>query len=200
MATLLRSSASLSDSIDVLGDIRQPDCNLAIWERHAPIAPSLLDLNGARDVRFQTRLDRMAADLSSQMKAAGFRDGAEWEALRADVIMLAEAYCRLLQMNACEVRLEIVTTDSCRKWHSDYVKARLITTYCGSGTQWLNSADAERVRDGQEPNRIGQMRAGDVGLFKGKLASETPAIHRSPPIAGTGETRLLLVLNPIEAV
>lgn len=36
----------------------------------------------------------------------------------------------------------------------------------------------------------------DVGLFKGKLATDRPAMHRSPPIAGTGAVRLLLVLNP----
>ena len=42
------------------------------------------------------------------------------------------------------------------------------------------------------------MSPGDAGIFKGKIATDTPAIHRSPPIAGTGEKRLLLVLNPVE--
>jgi hypothetical protein len=49
---------------------------------------------------------------------------------------------------------------------------------------------------GNEPERINTMAAGDVGLFKGRHWTEAPAIHRSPPIAETGETRLLLVLDP----
>jgi hypothetical protein len=34
-------------------------------------------------------------------------------------------------------------------------------------------------------------------MFKGHgWAPEAPIIHRSPPIAGTGQQRLVLVLNP----
>ncbi|MFN3864958.1 MAG: DUF1826 domain-containing protein, partial [Erythrobacter sp.] len=51
---------------------------------------------------------------------------------------------------------------------------------------------------GQEPRRINRMNTFDVGLFKGKLASDRPAIHRSPPIAATRARRLLLVLNPMQ--
>ncbi|KWV92041.1 hypothetical protein AUC45_12885 [Erythrobacter sp. YT30] len=111
---------------------------------------------------------------------------------------MADHYCAILDLGEVEVRLEVVTTNSCRKWHADYVKARLITTYVGSGTQWLTQADADRVKGGEEPQWINSMSPGDVGMFKGKLATDTPAIHRSPPIAGTGEKRLLLVLNPPE--
>jgi hypothetical protein len=46
---------------------------------------------------------------------------------------------------------------------------------------------------------IGQMQPGQVGLFKGRLAVAEPAVlHRSPPIAGTGQRRLLLVLDPCD--
>jgi len=58
------------------------------------------------------------------------------------------------------------------------------------------AADADRVAAGDSPHRINRMEAFDVGLFKGKLATDRPAIHRSPPIAGTGAARLLMVLNP----
>ena len=95
-----------------------------------------------------------------------------------------------------ELRLEVVRTDSCRKFHADYVSARLITTYVGAGTDWLDDAEAAHLAASGEPRRINRMAAFDVGLFKGKLATERPAIHRSPPIAGTGAKRLLLVLNP----
>ncbi|MCZ4269037.1 DUF1826 domain-containing protein, partial [Rhodobacteraceae bacterium G21628-S1] len=38
-------------------------------------------------------------------------------------------------------------------------------------------------------------------ILRGTRWPETPVsgvLHRSPPIAGTGETRLLLVLDPID--
>ena len=72
-----------------------------------------------------------------------------------------------------------------------------ITTYVGEGTDWLDDADAARVAAGGTPQRVGRLAPFDVGIFKGKLATDRPAIHRSPPIAGTaGGARLLLVLNP----
>ena len=94
------------------------------------------------------------------------------------------------------MRLAIVTTDSCRKFHADYVKARLITTYVGTGTQWIEGADVARVAKGAEPSRINTLNACDVGLFKGKMWTQSPAIHRSPPIEDSGERRLTLVLDP----
>jgi hypothetical protein len=42
------------------------------------------------------------------------------------------------------------------------------------------------------------MAIGEVGIFKGRLWAEEPSIlHRSPPIAASGERRLLLVLDPL---
>jgi hypothetical protein len=38
----------------------------------------------------------------------------------------------------------------------------------------------------------------EVGIFKGRHAGNAcvhPPVHRSPPIAGTGTTRLLLCIN-----
>lgn len=38
------------------------------------------------------------------------------------------------------------------------------------------------------------MAAGEVALFKGRrLLPDPPLLHRSPPLAGRAETRLLLV-------
>lgn len=151
-----------------------------------------------RDVRFQVALKLLSQSLQDKLDDARFADTAERDELIADIAVLANHFCAILGLAELEVRLEVVTTNSCRKWHADYVKARLITTYIGSGTQWLCQQDADRVKLGDEPQRINSMSPGDVGIFKGKLATDTPAIHRSPPIDGTGEKRLLLALNPPE--
>ncbi|XUU61549.1 DUF1826 domain-containing protein [Erythrobacter sp. HA6-11] len=198
MTVFAPSAARQSSSPDVFADVLTPECNLAIWER--PVLPDAGSiLNGApRDIRLVTKLDVLSARFAKELDNANFTRTAARDAFAADVEYLAEEYCALLELNELEVRVELVTTNSCRKWHADYVKARLITTYIGTGTQWLDAEQAHRVKEGGEPSHFHTMDAGAVGLFKGKLATKSPAVHRSPPIAGTGETRLLLVLNPVD--
>lgn len=198
MTHLAISSVAISTSPEVLENIRDPDCNLSIWEREALQGIAGLLDSEPRDVRLSTSVQELPAQLRLAMAASGFEMSHAASKLIADVDQLAGRYAKTLGLDELEVRLEIVTTDSCRKWHADYVKARLITTYVGTGTQWLDERAAEQVKAGQDPQQIGQMGTGDVGLFKGKLATNSPAIHRSPPISDTGEVRLLLVLNPVE--
>lgn len=198
MSEVLQSSAARSASSDILRVVLDPDCNLAIWERPSNSAFENLLSDDLRDVRFQTTPTQLRMHLQEKLGYAGYADKAERDQLIADVSILADQYCAILDLGEVEVRLEVVTTNSCRKWHADYVKARLITTYTGSGTQWLTQEDADRVQGGDEPQCINSMSPGDVGIFKGKLATNAPAIHRSPPIDGTGKKRLLLVLNPAE--
>lgn len=198
MTTLSLSAASKSRSEAGLAEILQQNCNLAIWEREPIENIDRLLTSVASDVRITVRLDDLSEELPLALENAGFPDLLIRDEMVADIRQLADRYCRILNLEELQVRLEIVTTDSCRKWHSDYVTARLISTYVGSGTQWLDAEDADRVKQGSEPQHINAMRPGDVGLFKGKMATEAPAIHRSPPIAGSGEKRLLLVLNPPE--
>jgi hypothetical protein len=84
------------------------------------------------------------------------------------------------------LRLERVTGDACKRWHADYVSVRLICTYRGAATRWIE----------QPGDRQRALATGTVGLFKGRvLAGDDAIVHRSPPILGTGEDRLLLVLD-----
>jgi hypothetical protein len=200
VSEVLQSNAALSASSDVFSELLDPACNLAIWKRPPRQSFENLLRDDTRNVRFETDRKSLHQLLSQELREAGYSETAERNELIDDISLLADCYCRILDSVKFEVRLEVVTTNSCRKWHADYVNARLIATYAGSGTQWLCQEDVDRLERGDEPLRINSMSPGDVGLFKGKLATKTPAIHRSPPIDGTGERRLLLVLNPPEEI
>lgn len=182
----------------MLTAIRDDDCSLAIWQRpvFADFAP--LVEGAPQDLRFVSEVAEVAERLTGEMAAGGYAGGAALHrALAADAAQIAALFCAAMDLATFELRLEVVRTDSCRKFHADYVTARLITTYVGEGTDWLNEAEADRLAAGSEPQQINRLSAFDVGLFKGKLGGTRPAIHRSPPIAGTaGGARLLLVLNP----
>ena len=199
MTTLLDSPARISVSPHVLNAISDEECNLAVWERTAePALRALLEAS-PKDVRFAAPLTELRPHLIDELAQAGYPDTDERSALIEDIVALADRYGAIMELDALSVRLAIVTTDSCRKFHADYVKARLITTYVGTGTQWIDAEDAARVAEDAAPQNIKTLAAGDVGLFKGKLWTQSPAIHRSPPITGTGERRLMLVLDPARA-
>jgi hypothetical protein len=198
MATLLAHMARWADTPDILGCIAEDDRNLAIWQRPAFADFTPLVEGAPQDLRFTCDPAGLPAMLAEGLAQGSYRGSpALHSKLIADAAQLAQLFCAAMDLATLELRLEVVRTDSCRRFHADYVTARLITTYVGEGTDWLDEADAARVANGSAPERINRLAPFDVGLFKGKLATERPAIHRSPPIAGTGAARLLLVLNPV---
>ena len=94
-----------------------------------------------------------------------------------------------------KLRLQAVSTNACRKFHIDNIKARLICTYRGRGTQYGRSENST------EPREVKNVSTGSVMIMRGTLWPESPnsgLLHRSPPIEGTDEIRLVLVLDPIE--
>lgn len=196
MTTLVQTLAAQAATRNVLASIAAEDCNLAVWERDALTGVDALIAAKPGNVRFTAAADEMPVRIAAELDKAGYPARAERDMLADDMANLAQLYGQIIGSATIEVRAELVTTNSCRKWHADYVTARLITTYVGTGTQWLDSEDAARVAQGGEPEKINTLKAGDVGLFKGRLSPGDPAVHRSPPIANTGEVRLLFVLNP----
>jgi hypothetical protein len=197
MAILLTRMARSGQNPDVLHAIAHHDCNLAIWQR-PPVADFSALVEGTpQDLRFTCAPAALPALLGEGLAQGGYGgDAALHAVLIEDAALLADRFFAAMDLAMLELRLEVVRTDSCRKFHADYVTARLITTYVGEGTDWLDEDDAARVASGAAPERVHRLSAFDVGLFKGKLATDRPAIHRSPPIADTGAVRLLLVLNP----
>lgn len=188
--------ALVAGNADVLHAIGEEDISFAIWAREPPTGVGNIALNGLRNLRFTAPLGEMPDRLDQELRSAGFKKGAPRNNLATDISDLANRFAAVMRLNEVEIRLEHVTTNACKKFHGDYVTARLICTYIGPGTQWLEGPDAEDCGCG-EPHNIQQMRAGDVGLFKGRIWSEThPAIHRSPPIEDLGQERLVLVINP----
>lgn len=109
--------------------------------------------------------------------------------LAADIDDLVHRFAALTGKPTVRLRLEAVDGDACRKFHADYTDLRLVTTYAGPGTDIR-----ETPADDAPVIRIG---TGDIALFKGKLFQGQPPVllHRSPPIEGMGERRIVLVLD-----
>jgi len=134
--------------------------------------------------------------LADAMEAAGYPD---MPAFRRDIAMLGNRHAAVTGETGVRIRLEVVETDACRKFHADYVTVRVITTSRGRGTQWIEAETAEGAGSAGGPP-IAQIPTGSVAMFKGRLWRENPTIlHRSPPIGDSGEQRLVLVIDTAPA-
>ena len=111
-----------------------------------------------------------------------------------DITRLSKLFSSLMNVDYIRLRMEVVSTNSCRKFHIDAVKSRLICTYRGLGTQYGMSMD------GIDPKHFKTTPTSSPILLKGTLwIEDNPKmiLHRSPPIEGTGETRFVFVIDPI---
>ena len=188
----------VADTPEGLSAIRRPDCAAAIWRRcPLPGFQSWIDaLEPERlpKARVILRSEDVRETASQIFDIAGTPDGAARETLIDDASALADLFAGLMETDYLRLRFDVVTTNACTKFHVDTVKARLVCTYRGTGTQYGTSSD------GAEPQRVFTMPTGAPILLRGKLWPESPKsglLHRSPQIEGTGETRLVFVLDAV---
>jgi hypothetical protein len=143
-------------------------------------------------------------------------------ALADDVERLVALVYRLSGVRHLRVKLHRCDGDECRQFHVDHVPLRVITTYAGPGTDWLEDGAARREHLGGKGlprhrsvddvnnaivadwTRVHRLPRFAVALFRGAVAHGAGApmagiIHRSPPIAGTGIKRLRLVIDPADS-
>ena len=191
-------SVAVSAMPEGLAAIHRPNCAAAIWDR-APLESfqSWIDQVPANTLP-QTRTILQPGAVRRAMyqlvEASGLEGTAERAMLVDDVAALADIFADLTQAPYLRLRLEVVTTNACRRFHIDAVTSRLVCTYRGTGTQYGLADDMREVE------AINTVPTGSPILLRGTLWPVTPKsdlLHRSPPIEGTGEARLLLVLDPI---
>ena len=182
--------------------INEPDMALVIWRRALP--PRLqtwldqVDASCLPHLRVLVRPGDLRRAVEPHLDEIGMPPGDMRDLLVGDVDDLVSAFAGIARGDLVDVRLERVSHDSCWKFHRDFVEARLLTTYRGPGTEWVQPIHAERALRAQRRFKgpLEHISGNDVALFKGNRAGPGSGIvHRSPPIAGTGCTRLLLALN-----
>jgi len=189
---------AVADTPEGLSALREPGCAAAIWRRRPmPAFQAWLDAippgqlpNGRvilRPEAVREGADRLCA-------IAGSPGGEERDRLCDDIAALADIFAGVMAARYLRLRLAPVDTDNCRRFHVDAIRARLVCTYRGPGTQYAVSTD------GMPPTRILQVPTGAPILLRGSLWPGEPVglLHRSPPLADTGITRLVLVLDVVD--
>lgn len=183
-----------SDKAEGLERIADPGIAAAIWRR-----PRDPDLGGWLDALPPAQLPRLRqaldlADVASSVQAACVLAGLAAPAVTAlaeDVAALARRFGAIMAAPRVHLRLDVIQHNACHKFHCDRVVARLLCSYRGQGTEFGPAKAAGEVCG------LNQLATHEAAIFRGTLwpGEDCGLLHRSPPIAGTGETRLLLVID-----
>lgn len=181
--------------------IYDDNVNLAIWNRRLEDEVTRFSkILSAEFNRFQLRCSGHLPSIEKQLDSRlpniiGKKDFVE------DVVLLSDMFSELLDIKEMGVRLAVLTKAMCPKFHVDRVPARLVTTYWGAGTEWMDNFYTRRNEEGRvvvlESAPINQLCTGQVGLMKGEMWEGNEGrglVHRSPS-ATEFEPRLVLTLD-----
>ena len=186
----------------VLTDIFEDGVNLAVWQRRLPAQVedfAALAVNLGQSLADQRVLDvneHEPPPLPGLLQEAADLHG--YEGFVADVRWLVSAYTCLVGARRVGLRLRVLQSAMCPRFHVDNVPLRLLTTYVGPGSEWLEEGAIERVGlhlAAAPVDNIRVLQAGEVAVVKGEkwLGNEGAGlIHRSP---ASDQRRLLLSLD-----
>ena len=170
-------------------------CDAALLVREMPvdIARSLNDraVDRLPEGRFVLKFQEVVAALKALFETQGIDEDPALEWLTQDAAQLARALSLQFDTGLVRLRLEVIDDDACAKLHIDNVTARLICAYRGPGTQiGFPESAAETLYTAP---------TGQPLLLKGtRWPGTRPNLrHKSPPMQGSGETRLVLVLEGV---
>ena len=137
------------------------------------------------------------------------------EALLVDITWQAELMRDLLDCESVGLRLEVLRKPMCPRFHVDRVGIRMLCSYRGSGTEYLDGAQANRGRLGQagggtdegsglivNAEGVVQVPLHAITLLKGGAwpgNAAHGAIHRSPAVIEQDMPRVVLALDAIWA-
>ncbi len=184
-----------------LGRVHEAGTSAVIWDRVLP-PKALSELSAVcampvPDSAFRSSVDGIAMQIDRLCQTWACFSGEARIWLANDIQQLAQHFGRVLRVSHLHVRVEFVRDDACRRFHRDVVKARMICTYSGPGTQF-GLAVGEK-----QPEDIESVPTGCPVLLKGKLwpdDRQDQLVHRSPPIEGTGACRLVVVIDDADVV
>ena len=195
---------------DIWPAIYRPETNIVVWRRQLT--------DGARTYAnwlleqhpFRCQMTTSHADVTCSLSQL-FPEHPGGNELADDIALLADMFSCLFEIERVGLRLATLDSAMCPRFHVDHVPCRLVTTYAGRGTEWLNNEYVDRSRLGRgsadangnrlDPFSDGQhicsVNVGDIALLKGEKWQGNEGnglVHRSPA-ASQDSKRLVLTLD-----
>lgn len=128
-----------------------------------------------------------AATVEAKAAAGAVALGLDCPELAADVVIVARNFLAQFGASRAALRMEIVETASCPRFHCDNIRVRVVTTYHGPGTEYVFTSDPHAVRGAP---------TGALMFLKGhKHPTHADAVLHRSPMVPPGEKRLCVVLD-----
>ena len=138
---------------------------------------------------------KVRSAVTELMNISEMPECSERQLLLDDICYLANEFNELFAPAYLRLRFDVVTTNKCPKFHIDHVSARLLCTYRGAGTEYSFLDDQKRPAEKfSTPNCAAIVLRGT----KWPTDCANNLVHRSPEINDENETRLLLVIDPVD--
>lgn len=191
-----RTCAAVADDALGLTRIFEPEIQLAQWRRtpNSEIAGWL-----------EAHADRLGSGLRQTLSPGqspdlgGLPAGTGRDALAEDLMLLAEMLGELLDAPSIGLRLEVIQQAMCPRLHVDRVGIRMLCTYRGPGTEWVEDHLVDRRFLGAGSGGLSDETSGllhpdhdiksippfTVALLKGSLWQGNTGrgiVHRSPAV------------------
>lgn len=196
---------------NVFTDIYRNDANIVIWKRELPneLSEAVSHILESPPTRAKVLVVSPQNTHNALSDALG--ESSAVATLSDDIALLVDMFCCLFDLTHAGLRLTVLDSPMCPRFHVDHIPCRLVTTYRGIATEWLNHDVIDRTKLGagnqgksdeesglfESLNDINRLSEGDVALLKGENWDETKdagLVHRSPSVS-TNERRLLLTLD-----
>lgn len=193
-----QGSIAIADTPEDLSAIVHSDVPAMVWHRHPltrfqnwidAVAPE--HLPRARMILHPGNVREAAAWVC---EICGTPDSAERVLLIDDIAALAHIFAELKNARYVLLRLDVVTATEVCESDNGATNARLVCTYRGTGTQCVVQSG------GPDPTQVFTVPTGAPILLRDELClvrKQSKLLHRSTPIEGTGETRLVLGLDAV---
>lgn len=199
------------DDPNVFTDIYQNETNIVIWKRELSSELSVAVSHFLKCYLTTSKVLAVTPQNTHAVLCEAFGESDIIAPLSDDIALLVDMFCCLFDLTHAGLRLTVLDRPMCPRFHVDRIPCRLVTTYQGVATEWLNHAVIDRTKLGagnqgktdeksglfNNSNDINQLTKGDVALLKGENWNEIEGaglVHRSPSVL-SGEQRLLLTLD-----
>ncbi len=205
-----RQSSAAKDA-NVFTDIYREDTNIVVWQRDVSSELNIAVNHFLKNHSKKTAILAVTPESTSKVLCDTFGESNMMTALSDDITLLVDMFCCLFDLECAGLRLTVLDRAMCPRFHVDRIPCRLVTTYQGIATEWLNHNVIDRSKLGagnggksdeesglfKSVEDINRLSEGDVALLKGENWDDTQGaglVHRSPAVT-TGECRLLLTLD-----
>ncbi|GEM_PF-4537585 len=193
MSSLIQTKHVLAGNhSEILHQIHQ--ASAAIW--HRPLSENLAEevahllASSFTEIKIAGQVDKLVAHLRQQLPY--------FPLLCQDIDQLIRDFRAVVHADNIRFSLVAVSSDMCRKFHTDVIDFRLLCSYAGVATLYVAPENAPGGDVEPAAASVEQLAVGDVMIFRGAMSATDdcpPLLHKSPSAQKLGLKRLLLRLD-----